>query len=113
MSEILHADIFFFITGIAVIVLTFLLSIALFHFIKLMKSVRRIAERIDEGSEAIADDIENLRVYITEESPLARFFSAAADDEDDEPQKSSRRAAPRAEKNERKARTELRIKNEE
>lgn len=113
MSEVLHANIFFFITSIAVIVCTFLLSVALFHFIKIMKSVRRIIDRVEAGSEAIADDIENLRVYITEESPLARFFNAAESDDEDEPVNRSRRAHQSARRGERKNRTELRIKNEE
>jgi len=114
MSEVLQANIFFFITSIAVIVCTFLISILLFNLIKIAKSIRRIIARIEEGSEAIADDIDNLRVYITEESPLARFFGKGEDEdeeEDDQKKRSERSGSPR--KEEKRKRTELRIKNEE
>lgn len=65
MSEVLHADIFFFITGIAVIIFTALLSVALFHGIKVLKSLRRIMDRIDAGTEIIAEDMQQARAYIT------------------------------------------------
>ena len=74
MDEVLHANIFFFITGIAVIVFTLLLSVALYHLIKILKTVRRIADRVEEGTMTIADDIEQLRTYVVEESFLARFL---------------------------------------
>ncbi len=77
MNEVLHANIFFVITSIAVIVFTLLLSIALFHLIKILKTMRRIVDRIDEGTETIREDFEQLRTYVTEESFLARFFKAA------------------------------------
>ncbi len=113
MSEILQANIFFFITSIAVIVFTFLLSVALFHFIKILRSVRRIMERIESESEAIANDVERLRVWVTEESFFSRFFTSSRnstkEDEAEHPPRSSRSAR----KTQPKQRTELHIKNEE
>jgi len=115
MSEILQANIFFFITSIAVIVFTFLLSVALFHFIKIMKSVRKIMERVEVESEAIADDVERLRVFITEESFLSRFFtrSERSSKEEEEEEDRPRRSSGSARKTHSRPRTELRIKNEE
>ncbi len=72
MNEVLHANIFFFITGIAVIVFTALLSVALFHGIKVLKSLRRIMDRIERGTEVIADDLEQVRSYITEDGFVKR-----------------------------------------
>jgi predicted Holliday junction resolvase-like endonuclease len=114
MSEILQANIFFFITSIAVIVFTFLLSVALFHLIKIMKSVRKIMERVEVESEAIADDVERLRVFITEESFLSRFFtrSERSHKEEDEEER-PRRSSGSARKTQSRPKTELRIKNEE
>jgi hypothetical protein len=71
MTEVLHANVFFFITAIAVIAFTSLLCVALYHIIKLLKSVRRIVRRIEVGSEAIAEDMSHLRTYFKEGS----FFS--------------------------------------
>ncbi len=75
MDEVLQTNIFFFITGIAVIVLTCVLTVALYQLIRILTSVRRIVERIEMGSAAVIEDFENLRTYVTKESFLARFFA--------------------------------------
>jgi predicted Holliday junction resolvase-like endonuclease len=115
MSEVLHANIFFFITGIAVIVFTFLLSIALFHLIKILKTVRRIVDRVEEGTATIAEDLENLRTYVVEESFLSRFLKGVMskrNEKQEEEETLSRRTPLRSLKPERKLKTELKIKNE-
>jgi hypothetical protein len=114
MDEVLHANIFFFITGIAVIVFTLLLSVALYHLIKILKTVERIALRVEEGTMTIADDIEQLRTYVVEESFLARFLGGVLGrtKKSAKEESLSRRTPLRALKPERKAKTELKIKNE-
>lgn len=64
MSEILQANIFFFIASIATVVFCILICFILYHVIKITKSVRSIVERIDSGSEAIAQDAEQVRAFI-------------------------------------------------
>ncbi len=76
MSEVLHANIFFFITGIAVIVFTMLLCIVLYHVIKILKSVRKVIDRIEAGSEVIAEDLQSFRAYFAEQSIIARVIRA-------------------------------------
>lgn len=76
MSEVLQANIFFFITGIAVIVFTMLLCIALYHSIKILRSVRKIVERIEAGSEVIAEDMSHLRQHFIEGSLIAKVIGA-------------------------------------
>lgn len=61
MSEVLHANIFFVIASIGVVLFTLLVCVILYHLLKIVKSVRRIVERVEEGTEVIADDIEQLR----------------------------------------------------
>lgn len=61
MGEVLQTNIFFFITAASVIILTIFLSIVLFHVIKITKCIRRISERIEEGSELLMDDIQYVR----------------------------------------------------
>ena len=61
MTEILQANIFFFITSISVVIFTLLLCVAVYQVIKILKAVRRIMDRIEEGTEVLADDIENIR----------------------------------------------------
>lgn len=74
MSEVLQANVFFFITSIAVIVFSILLCVVLYHAIKIMKSAQRIIERIEEGSEVIAEDMSNLREYFVERSLISQII---------------------------------------
>ncbi len=74
MNEILHANIFFFITGIAVIVFSSLLCVALFHGIKVLKSLRRIMDRVEEGTEIIAEDMQNVRAYFSGDGIVKRLL---------------------------------------
>lgn len=61
MGEILQANIFFFITAASVIILTIFLAIVFYHIIKIVKAIRRIVDRIEEGSEILAEDFEAVR----------------------------------------------------
>lgn len=74
MSEVLQTNIFFFITGIAVIIFTLLLCILLYHVIKITKSIRRIMDRIEAGSEIIAEDMSHFRRYFTEGSLISSLL---------------------------------------
>ncbi len=114
MDEVLHANIFFFITGIAVIVFTLLLSVALYHLIKILKTVERIALRVEEGTMTIADDIEQFRTYVLEESFFSRFIPSTfkRKDTNQKEETLSRRTSLRSLKPERKTKTELKIKSE-
>lgn len=110
MSEVLQANIFFLITGIAVIVFSALLCVALFHLIKVLKSFRRIIDRIEAGTEVIAEDMQQVRTYFTGEGIIRRLVtklmgSSQEVEEDEEVQ------SPRSKKAERK-KTELKIKDE-
>ncbi len=75
MDEVLHANIFFFITGIAVIVFSALLSVAIFHGIKILRSLRRILDRIETGTEIIAEDMQHIRSYLTEDGFIQRVIN--------------------------------------
>ncbi len=104
MSEVLHANVFFFITGIAVIVFTALLCVALFHVIKVLKSLRRVMERIEAGTEIIAEDLENARAYFTEGGFIRRFIGSLIG--------GTRTTDASKSKKHEKRRTELKIKDE-
>ncbi len=111
MTEVLHANVFFFITSIAVIIFTVLLCIVLYHLIKLAKSIRRIIERVEVGSEIIASDLEHIRSYFTEQSLLSRVLRGMMG-AGRSPRHTSRDTTPRKSGGT-KTRTELKIKNED
>lgn len=61
MTETLHANIFFIIASVGIVVLTSLACILLYQLIKIVRLIRKIVERVEAGTEVLADDIENLR----------------------------------------------------
>src|SRR3989338_9962565 len=76
MQEIMKADIFFFITTIAVILLTVLVIVALYYVIRIVRNVRDITERMDEGSKALGEDLKELRTQVKSNGFTLRLFSA-------------------------------------
>lgn len=64
MSEVLHANIFFFIASVGVVIFILLVSLVLYHAIKILRAVRNIVERVEVGSETIAEDVAQLRTYV-------------------------------------------------
>lgn len=61
MDEVLHANVFFFITGIAVIVISAVFCVLLYHLIRALRSIRRILGRIEHGTEVVAEDLQEIR----------------------------------------------------
>ncbi len=88
MNEILHANIFFIIASVATVFFLVLVSIILFHIIKIVKLVRSILGRIEAGSEILARDMANLRGLVMGGSIISRFFSLFSSD--DRPKKTTR-----------------------
>jgi len=75
MGEILQTNIFFVITSIAVVVFTLFVCVILYHVIKILKSIRKIVDRVEEGSEVIAEDVSQLRAYVVEGSLVSQIMS--------------------------------------
>lgn len=67
MNSLIHADIFFYITTIVVLILAFLVSILIFFLIRTFKHIADIAERVKRESTHIIDDVSELREKIKEE----------------------------------------------
>ncbi len=65
MTEILQANIFFFIASFATIVFSIMACIAMYLIIKILISIRAILARIEAGSDLIADDIQAARAFVT------------------------------------------------
>jgi hypothetical protein len=112
MSEVLHANVFFFITGIAVIVFTMLLCVALVHAIKLLKSIRRIVARVEDGAETLHADMQSMRTQFVRGGIVgfvkSVLFGAPLEEENEEDM------PPRAQyrKQKERKRNSLKIKDE-
>lgn len=82
MSSFLQADIFFFITTIAVIIFTVILSFGGYYVIKILKNLREMADTVHEEVRLIKQDIDDLRsgvrdrLEVAERSPLTSIIGS-------------------------------------
>ena len=74
MDEILHANIFFVIASLATVVFCILISLILFQVLKITKSLRSIIERIEAGSEMLAQDVAHVRELVSSGGIVTRMF---------------------------------------
>lgn len=64
MSEVLQANIFFYIASVATVVFCIVVTMILYQIYKIMKSVRLILERISLASEVMAEDVAQVRKLV-------------------------------------------------
>ena len=57
MDTLLHADVFFFITSVAVILVTTMIVISLIYFIQILKNVRDISQTFKKGTTVASESI--------------------------------------------------------
>jgi hypothetical protein len=82
MSDLLKMDIFFVVTTIAVVLLTLLVAIALYYVIRLLRTLDRIGEQIEEEAAALRADLNEVRSSAKKQGlkikELATFFDRTA-----------------------------------
>ena len=66
MNTIIHADIFFFITSIAVAIFSVAAIIILYYVIRLMQHIEYIAQKIRLESDNVSEDIAAIRERLKE-----------------------------------------------
>lgn len=76
MDEILKANVFFFITSIAVFAVTLGLLIVIVYLIRILNDVKAISKSVREKSEDILDDVEALREHLKSGAWLKSIFDA-------------------------------------
>ncbi len=75
MTELLHANVFFFIASVATVIFCILVSLVLYQVFKIMQAVRAIMDRIETKSEQIADDIDAMRTFVRRGSVVSTLFN--------------------------------------
>jgi len=76
MDTLIHADIFFFVTTIAVVAITLLLIIVLIYLIKVLNRIKSIAEQVRDETILFREDIHDLRDSVKREGfKLKSLFS--------------------------------------
>ncbi len=61
MDSFIHADVFFFVTSIAVIMVTAFSVAALIYLVRILRDFNKISSKVKDETELIADDINELR----------------------------------------------------
>lgn len=78
MENIIHADIFFFITSIAVIVFTICSIIIMFYVARILRDMKHISKTMSQESDKLLNDIDSLRETVKTEGArvmtIADFF---------------------------------------
>ncbi len=72
MTNLVHADLFFFVTTIFVVVLTVGTGVAFYYCWQILRDVREIVARARHASQELEEDFENLRASVTEEGRKVR-----------------------------------------
>ena len=61
MQTFIHADIFFFISSIATVIISIGLIIALIFVILILKNLRQLSETVKNEADLLAEDMDDLR----------------------------------------------------
>lgn len=67
MDELLQTNIFFYITSVAVVLLTIFWVIISFYVLKIVREIKQITKMVKEESAEIAEDLGDLRESIKQE----------------------------------------------
>ena len=71
MDTLIHADIFFFVTTIAVVVITIALAALIVYLVKVFRSIRKIVDAVNDETILLRRDIGDLRNEIRERGARA------------------------------------------
>ncbi|MDP1624948.1 MAG: hypothetical protein Q8L64_04220 [bacterium] len=66
-ESLIHADAFFFISTIALVVISIGIAVALYYLIKILRNARDVSDRIKAESAEIVTDVRKLRAVLKEE----------------------------------------------
>jgi uncharacterized protein YoxC len=67
MATLIHADIFFFVTTIVVVVVGIALTVALIYLAKVLSDLRKITKEVHEETVLFREDLKNLRTDVRRE----------------------------------------------
>ncbi len=75
MDTLVHADIFFFVTTIAVVIVAVALTVALIYLAMVLSDLKKITEQAHEETILFREDVRDLRNHVRREGfKLQHFF---------------------------------------
>ncbi len=78
MSEVLLANLFFIITGLAVLIVSGFVCVLCCYLIKVVRQARAILAKIETGTESLVDDMRALRDHIANGSIFGKVLATIA-----------------------------------
>jgi len=75
MDTLIHADIFFFVTTIAVVIVTVLFTVVLIYLIRVLRQVEEIGKEIKAETVLVREDIKGLRTSVQKEGIKLQAFA--------------------------------------
>ena len=78
MDTLIHADIFFFITAVAVMLIATMLAVVLVYVVLIARDVRAIVARMRRASESLESDFNALREGVLKEGGKAKALVGLA-----------------------------------
>ena len=75
MNQILQTNIFFFITGLAVIVVGAGFAVALYYIVLILRDLQKIVSKINKASNELEQDFEALRSNVKNEGVKVRAMA--------------------------------------
>jgi hypothetical protein len=75
MSTLIHADIFFFVTTIAIVIIAALFIIAILYVVSILKDLRYIFRVVRKETDLLAEDLEGIRDRVKRDGMLASLFA--------------------------------------
>lgn len=78
MSEVIHADIFFFITSIATILIAGAVLVVLYYVIRIVRDLREIVGKLNRASHELERDFEEFRSAVKAEGTKVRTVADMA-----------------------------------
>lgn len=67
MDTLIHADIFFFVTTIAVVVVALILTVVLIYLAKILSDIKKITEQVHEETLLFREDLHDFRGQVRRE----------------------------------------------
>lgn len=76
MNDFLKQDIFFFITTMAVVILTVTLAVALIYIVKILRDIKYISKKAKTEADIITEELSGLRQNVKEHGAKLKYFSS-------------------------------------
>jgi len=74
MDTLIHADVFFFVTTIAVVVVGAAFTVALIYLVKILSDIRKISAHVNEETILFRKDLGDLRTEVRADGFKIKYF---------------------------------------